>query len=635
MNTRLELSAGTSNKFWEVSVEGASYRVTYGRLDGKGAKSEAKTFANAAEAEAAARRIVAEKLRKGYSQVAGDGFETAQTGAAKAPVGAAATPAGSVRARDVLTGKTPPVSSGVAAAALEEMRTKKHVPVATVMALLRELDQGGGARADAEAVLSAYAALFTRSDFVAKSVPSSPYDGQEPAVVAIIEVASRARALGILTSVQQQSLVGALADRTQGTSPYVFVGGLKTILKRAEREAELEPLALAFVDACVDRMIEKGKDPATFLFFQTDDEKPTFFWHQHTVDRLGAKVDATTVEGAAVARALSRLESFYWLKPGATQAYLLSSPALNTAVRGLEQIANDPARVLATAKTPLAGYTESAGRVVAVDTGKLMVGTKVLSDTGHYHARSLQLVGDRIVALTENSKQNNVAHLQVFDASGAKLGSNVLPRPVHHLVGSSSAVDADGAVLYASSDRGSQDSLARVTTKIDASGKLTVNANYVDADTTEGAKRTGFKLRAVAVHGKQAFGALHHEARNALKIVAYQLPDMKESAAILDVPAPYVGSHHDLKQIAVNDTHVFVAGEKSLMVFERHGATAKLLGALPLAVSDVRARTDGDLDVVLHDRSFDLSRTRHDEPKEWLVRLTAREVKDLLVAPFG
>lgn len=65
---RFEFVDGSSNKFWEVRVEGASQTVRYGRI-GTDGQSKTKQFADAATALADAEALIEEKLEKGYTEV--------------------------------------------------------------------------------------------------------------------------------------------------------------------------------------------------------------------------------------------------------------------------------------------------------------------------------------------------------------------------------------------------------------------------------------------------------------------------------------------------------------------------------------------------------------------------------------
>ena len=83
---RLELSDGSSHKFWEGAASGTSLTVRFGRI-GTDGQTQTKSFPDAKAAQAALDKLVAEKIRKGY--------------AAKSKAGAAkgATPAAGKGAR--------------------------------------------------------------------------------------------------------------------------------------------------------------------------------------------------------------------------------------------------------------------------------------------------------------------------------------------------------------------------------------------------------------------------------------------------------------------------------------------------------------------------------------------------------
>jgi uncharacterized protein (TIGR02996 family) len=68
---RYEFSEGTSNKFWEIKLDGKSFTTTYGKI-GTDGQTTIKTFKSEAEAKKEADKITAEKVKKGY-QLAGGG----------------------------------------------------------------------------------------------------------------------------------------------------------------------------------------------------------------------------------------------------------------------------------------------------------------------------------------------------------------------------------------------------------------------------------------------------------------------------------------------------------------------------------------------------------------------------------
>jgi uncharacterized protein (TIGR02996 family) len=67
---RYELSEGTSNKFWEIKLSGASFTTTYGKI-GTAGQTTLKEFNSEAEAKKEHDKLVAEKTRKGYALAGG------------------------------------------------------------------------------------------------------------------------------------------------------------------------------------------------------------------------------------------------------------------------------------------------------------------------------------------------------------------------------------------------------------------------------------------------------------------------------------------------------------------------------------------------------------------------------------
>src|SRR5438045_470749 len=67
---RYELSEGTSNKFWEISLTDKSFTTKYGKIGANG-QTTIKSFGSAADAKKAYDAIVAEKTKKGYTKVGG------------------------------------------------------------------------------------------------------------------------------------------------------------------------------------------------------------------------------------------------------------------------------------------------------------------------------------------------------------------------------------------------------------------------------------------------------------------------------------------------------------------------------------------------------------------------------------
>ncbi len=92
---RYEFSEGTSNKFWEINLSGTSFTTTYGKIGASGATT-IKTFGSDADAKKEHDKLVAEKVKKGYTLIGGAKPKAAK--AAVAPKIAKATPAPKAKA---------------------------------------------------------------------------------------------------------------------------------------------------------------------------------------------------------------------------------------------------------------------------------------------------------------------------------------------------------------------------------------------------------------------------------------------------------------------------------------------------------------------------------------------------------
>ena len=65
---RYEFKSGTSNKFWEISLDGKRFTTRYGRI-GTDGQTTAKKFPSTATAKAEYEKLIAEKVRKGYRRI--------------------------------------------------------------------------------------------------------------------------------------------------------------------------------------------------------------------------------------------------------------------------------------------------------------------------------------------------------------------------------------------------------------------------------------------------------------------------------------------------------------------------------------------------------------------------------------
>lgn len=66
---RWELVEGTASKFWETGAVGVAVTVRYGRCGSEG-RTRTQEYASEEAAHAKVRRTIAEKVRKGYEEVA-------------------------------------------------------------------------------------------------------------------------------------------------------------------------------------------------------------------------------------------------------------------------------------------------------------------------------------------------------------------------------------------------------------------------------------------------------------------------------------------------------------------------------------------------------------------------------------
>ncbi|GMU55010.1 MAG: hypothetical protein AMXMBFR33_41560 [Candidatus Xenobia bacterium] len=88
-----EFSEGSSNKFWEIDLQGDSFVVRWGKI-GTAGQSQTKSFASEARAQLEHDKLIAEKVGKGYQETGGAAPGTpAPRAAAPAPAPRAAAPA--------------------------------------------------------------------------------------------------------------------------------------------------------------------------------------------------------------------------------------------------------------------------------------------------------------------------------------------------------------------------------------------------------------------------------------------------------------------------------------------------------------------------------------------------------------
>lgn len=119
----LEFSDGSSHKFWKIELDGSSFTVTFGRI-GTSGQAQNKEFASDAEARKAFDKLVSEKTKKGYTDVAGAAPATPSPAAAPAP--AAKAPKATKAAKESSPTSAP--SSAPSSTPAESVATPTVVP---------------------------------------------------------------------------------------------------------------------------------------------------------------------------------------------------------------------------------------------------------------------------------------------------------------------------------------------------------------------------------------------------------------------------------------------------------------------------------------------------------------------------
>jgi predicted DNA-binding WGR domain protein len=106
---RYELSEGTSNKFWQIDLNGSSFTTTFGRI-GSAGQSSTKTYDSDAKALSEYNKLIAEKTKKGYQLVGGASVAAAGTPTPRPakPATPATTPAAAAPAKPTPAPEPPP-----------------------------------------------------------------------------------------------------------------------------------------------------------------------------------------------------------------------------------------------------------------------------------------------------------------------------------------------------------------------------------------------------------------------------------------------------------------------------------------------------------------------------------------------
>ncbi len=117
---RFEMAEGSANKFWEAEQSGETLLIRWGRI-GTAGQSKTKTFADAAAAEGALKKLILEKTTKGYVAV---GAAAAAVPIVEPAVEPAAKPALTVPVTEPAVSKPKTSKSAVPAAPAKEKQGK-------------------------------------------------------------------------------------------------------------------------------------------------------------------------------------------------------------------------------------------------------------------------------------------------------------------------------------------------------------------------------------------------------------------------------------------------------------------------------------------------------------------------------
>lgn len=129
---RFELVDGSSNKFWEIETAGERTSIRFGRIGTAGTTKD-KTFGSAAEATREATKLIAEKTKKGYLEVAAsaDGSAAHASDAPATPSRAAVEPgagpsrSAAAKTKSAKTESKPSASAPAVQALLEAIHKKE------------------------------------------------------------------------------------------------------------------------------------------------------------------------------------------------------------------------------------------------------------------------------------------------------------------------------------------------------------------------------------------------------------------------------------------------------------------------------------------------------------------------------
>lgn len=212
---RFEFSEGTSNKFWEIDYSGGdSFTVRWGKI-GTDGQSQTKAFDSSAKAGAAAEKLIAEKVGKGYAEVAG-GASTSSSGATSAPSSVARPATGASAASSVArpAAGASAASSGARPASAADRAAAIRAGAAAAKAA--KAAEGTGGQAAVQAAQAPAAGASAASSASAQA--STPSSGAAAGASAVRSAAAQAATAATAASAVSSATASASAHVAQGAT---------------------------------------------------------------------------------------------------------------------------------------------------------------------------------------------------------------------------------------------------------------------------------------------------------------------------------------------------------------------------------------------------------------------------------
>ena len=254
---RYEFSEGTSNKFWEIKLNGSSFTTTYGKIGTPG-QTTLKQWKDAAEAKREHDKLVAEKTKKGYELVADGGGDTKDEDDAPPPPKAVTKPVAAQPAA------AKPASAGGAryfefsegtsnkfweiAMAGNAVKTRYGKLGTAGQQTLKEFGDAGAAQKEYDKLVHEK----TKKGYEERGAPGAPDPDDEPSHVA------RPHGAGSVRDARNRDLEQAIAADPNDRQAYAVFGDW--LQEQGDPRGELIALQLGNKDKSAKALIEEHAD---------------------------------------------------------------------------------------------------------------------------------------------------------------------------------------------------------------------------------------------------------------------------------------------------------------------------------------------------------------------------------------